>query len=335
MAVSIFTWYILKFSLLMELATGNYLTVEMSGNLSMMLTASHGGKISSFTPDIPDREDGCFIDGECVFAHNCSTSDPTNCGVLTLADWQTDDLTHRLRLEINKLKHDWPKMVINNIHRKKLDANREVGEATFNEEIPMTVYGWYHGNISAGISMFNGAPGILFDIHGYSNGNEKDWTMLGYLISKSALNNLNDNDLDLQANDSSIKKLAANHPTEGFSNLLRGPASFGAKMELYSLDAVPSPENAGPGSAGYYSGGYTTKTYKDTVDVIQVEVHYFHRKSSEGRQAYAETLARAIVDFYNKYYETNASKSTQYLQSKLLLVTLNILTIIALYISVQ
>ena len=157
----------------------------------------------------------------------------------------------------------------------------------------------------------------------------------GYLISKSALNNLNDGDLDLQANDSSIKNLAANHPTEGFSNLLRGPASFGAKMEFYSLDAVPSPENAGPGSAGYYSGGYTTKTYKDTVDVIQVEVHYFHRKSSEGRQAYAETLARAIVDFYNKYYETDASKSTQYLQSKLLLVTLNILTIIALYISVQ
>ena len=96
-----------------------------------------------------------------------------------MADWQTDDLTHRLRLEINKLKDDWPKMVINNIHRKKLDANREVGEATFNEEIPMTVYGWYHGNISAGISMFGGAPGILFDIHGYSNGNEKDWTMLG------------------------------------------------------------------------------------------------------------------------------------------------------------
>ena len=102
-----------------------------------------------------------------------------SCDVLTLADWQTDDLTHRLHSEIYNLINDWPKIVINNVHRKKLDANRERDEATFGEEIPGMVYDLYHSNISVGVSMFGGEPGIIFDIHGYSNENERDWTMLG------------------------------------------------------------------------------------------------------------------------------------------------------------
>ena len=110
---------------------------------------------------------------KCDFTLLCS------CGVVTLSDYQTDDLTHRLHSEIYNLKQKWPKIIINNVHRKKVDANRERGEATFSEEVPEIVYDLYHTNISAGISMFGGEPGIIFDIHGYSDGNENGLALLG------------------------------------------------------------------------------------------------------------------------------------------------------------
>ena len=54
-----------------------YLTVDLSGNLNILLTAPHGGKLTTLTPAVPDREDGCLINGECVFNHSCGTQDPT------------------------------------------------------------------------------------------------------------------------------------------------------------------------------------------------------------------------------------------------------------------
>ena len=62
---------------------------------------------------------------------------------------------------------------------KKVDANRERGEATFGEEVSEIVYNLYHNNISTGISMFGGEPGIVFDIHGYSDENENRLALLG------------------------------------------------------------------------------------------------------------------------------------------------------------
>ena len=54
-----------------------YLTVDQSGNFNILLTAQHGGKLTNLTPAVPGREDGCLINGECVFNHSCVTQDPT------------------------------------------------------------------------------------------------------------------------------------------------------------------------------------------------------------------------------------------------------------------
>ena len=97
----------------------------------------------------------------------------------TTKDYKTDDIAAQLWQEIYALKGEYPKMVISNIHRKKLDPNRKEDEATLGEPLSTTVYHWYHGNISAGICMFGGANGILFDIHGYNNANDQDRAMLG------------------------------------------------------------------------------------------------------------------------------------------------------------
>ena len=125
----------------------------------------------------------------------------------------------------------------------------------------------------------------------------------GYRISGSNLNNLDNSAMNALVNDSSIAILAASHKTTNtFSDLLRGSGSFGAIMTVYGLDSTPSPQTTGPGAGKYYSGGYTTELYKTQIDVIQVEVHYYHRSNSTMRQDYAEKLAKAIVDFYDTYY---------------------------------
>ena len=55
----------------------DYITADLSGTLPIILSAPHGGSIITFTPEVPDREDGCYVDGVCLFEHNCGTQDST------------------------------------------------------------------------------------------------------------------------------------------------------------------------------------------------------------------------------------------------------------------
>ena len=107
-----------------------------------------------------------------------------SCGVATLKDYKSDNLAELLRTELYNLKGEYPKIVLSNVHRKKLDPNRAVDEATFGQLVPMMVYDWYHGNISEAISVLGGTAGLLLDIHGYSNDNSIDWTELGKHVSE-------------------------------------------------------------------------------------------------------------------------------------------------------
>lgn len=54
------------------------------GSLNVIITVSHGGDLRPSS--IPDREAGCFINGQCVYRHNCGTPDENMCGVSTLKD---------------------------------------------------------------------------------------------------------------------------------------------------------------------------------------------------------------------------------------------------------
>ena len=123
------------------------------------------------------------------------------------------------------------------------------------------------------------------------------------MIADYQLNNLDDANLDLVADDSSIRLLAAaKAPDISFSNLIRGSSGFGAELADRGLNTVPSPQNRSPGTAKYLPGtySYTTNTYSPLIDTVQIEVHYSYRSDSTVRQAYAEKFAAAAVEFYDE-----------------------------------
>ena len=53
----------------------DYLSVDLTGSLNILLSAPHGGNIKTLTPAAPNRRHGCYINGQCVYRHNCSAPD--------------------------------------------------------------------------------------------------------------------------------------------------------------------------------------------------------------------------------------------------------------------
>ena len=50
-----------------------YVEYIQGEGLPVILSAPHGGELRPSS--IPDRDAGCFIDGECVYNHECSPKD--------------------------------------------------------------------------------------------------------------------------------------------------------------------------------------------------------------------------------------------------------------------
>ena len=65
-------------TLLLPLVTSQATYVEcVPGDLNVIVSAPHGGYEEPDT--IRDRTAGCFVDGECVWDHDCGTPDEDEC----------------------------------------------------------------------------------------------------------------------------------------------------------------------------------------------------------------------------------------------------------------
>ena len=189
-------------------------------------------------------------------------------------------------------------MVICHLHRSKLDANREINEATFGVQDAEDAWYEYHGFIRDAKRQINGS-GILFDIHGHSH--PEDWIELGYLLSRYDLNRTSNADLFEK---SSIKYLSS-RVSVTFSDLLQGDAGLGGLIQSYGYGVVPSPSFPSPNGGKYYTGGYITRVHgsRDSghIDAIQIESPRSLRDSKSG-PTYARRLAAAIHIFKTKYW---------------------------------
>ncbi|XP_077142465.1 uncharacterized protein LOC143806213 isoform X1 [Ranitomeya variabilis] len=268
------------------------------GNMSLILTAPHGGSLNPSS--IPSRDAGCWEKtlGKCYYRHSCPSGtvrDNVNCKVKIMADLYTQEMVLALAKEICLLTSGrCPHIVINNLARSKLDANREKDEAAFGVREAEQAWEEFMGFIHMAKS--NMWSGLLLDFHGQSH--PEQWIELGYLISKASLNYGN-----FSSFDSSIYSLAERQINMTFQSLLRGNQSLGKLIEDGNIKyvTVPSPSNPKPKSGNYYSGGYIVKTHGSQmtgeVDAIQIELPKWVRKGRE-RPKFAAVLARAIIHYY-------------------------------------
>lgn len=250
-------------------------------------------------------------------------------------------------------KRAW--IIINTIGRKRMDPNtypNEIDKRYTNQDAKST-YLSYHSLLTVARERMaeaqkNGKGALFLDLHGHAHtcqspqpyisakGNNMsskfiDQTELGYGLSNFAISQ-SDDYLNKLADSSTIAAIARANPQVPFSQLIRGPYSFGGLLEAEKIVAVPgttiktleaNAELFGTDAKGnakkrpYFNGGYCTRKYgtvvlgsttgyEDNISSIQAETPGITVRNNESiREVAAERFNRAIINFLNKWYGYN------------------------------
>ena len=257
------------------------------GTLPIIISAPHDGE--KRPDDIPDR---------------------TCPGCVLINDTNTQELAREVLEELEVLTGCFPYVLINRLHRSKLDANREINEAADGNAAAEAAWGFYHDHaLEAQTDVLNRfGKGLFIDLHGH--GHEIQRLELGYLLSRSDLEN-NDGTLNDKVSKSSINHLASNHPLNfDLMDLVQGNFSLGELFQKNDVKAVPSQSDLYPEQGdSYFKGGYNTQVYGSrdggAIDAIQIECHQDVRFDHELRKAFAKKLALVLVEYISIHYFEN------------------------------
>lgn len=258
-----------------------------AGNAPLVLIAPHGG---SLTPsELPDR--------------SCS-------GCVTGNDLGTQELARAVVDAFVRRTGVRPHLVVNRLHRRKFDGNRELPEASGGTAALNAPFAWMQAALdsSTGRVTKSFARGLVIDLHGHGHAIPR--LELGYLLSDS---DLRQTDAALTASTAmtrtSIARLSNDaRGTDRGVSLLRGPNSLGALLTAGGYPSVPSPATPAPLAAEeYFDGGYNTRRNGSvtggTLDAIQIESHLNGvRDNATSRAAFADVLAAALVTYLDRHY---------------------------------
>ena len=204
-----------------------------------------------------------------------------------------------------------PFMVFNNLHRIKMDPNRDPQSCCeLNTEPGYIAYHEYHDFIANDfeknfVKANNFSNGLLIDLHGHNH--PEKMIELGYFLSLNCLNT--NHVIESRNKNCSLSRLAetSNHSLE---ELIRGKVSFGNILETNLSDKVnvlPSLKHRFPLNHNYYSGGYIIQKYgskcvynqrKPSISAIQIELPQFIRLEANYLN-YTTAIAYSIYEFYN------------------------------------
>lgn len=208
----------------------NYIQISDS-NLNVIITAPHGGGFKPF--DIPKRKSGVLVQ---------------------------DTYTRRLAHKIISLFCEKPKYLIADIHRSKIDLNRNRFFCCDNNPQTLPIWkswnntlAWFKNDI-----VCTSKKGLLIDIHSHNDGN---YFELGYNLSASA-----------------YRRLFEEKCSGGFSTLdslgypqydmIFGEFSFKRFLECCGY-SILFPK----GGEAYFNGGYNIEKFSgDGLGAIQIEV---------------------------------------------------------------
>ena len=257
-------------------------TTYYPGNIPIILSIPHGGDISP--SEISNRTYG-----------------------VTVTDSNTIELGLAIRNYFFTNFNVRPYVVINNLKRTKLDANRDIVEAAQGNLFAERAFNEFHHYINSARQEItnNYNTGFLFDIHGHGvnpDGFYDMRTWIGYLLSGDQLDNSDSYiDQNISINDTSIYSLI-NNSNESLSTLLRGSNSLGSIFEKNSYTALPSVYNPSPEGMRYFSGGYNTFLYGTNrnfdFNAIQLEFPFPDiRDTPQSRNTFSSSFVNIIKEY--------------------------------------
>lgn len=218
------------FNLTISFATSQYYDSSkkyieyIPGNMPVIISAPHGGVLQAGS-----GESGLSSS----YPHTDSDLSNRNCG----SD-ERDDNTDILIREIQKKCYEqyglYPYIIINNLHRSKLDPNRDIAEATCGSSGSDKYYNAFHNFIDAASADItaNFGKGLYIDLHGQSHSVPR--IEAGYNLPSSSydedLNNSATNATELSR--VTIKNLISdNLQNLTFEDLVRGSESLGGLLQ--------------------------------------------------------------------------------------------------------
>ena len=247
----------------------------LAGNLPVIISAPHGGRLKA--SEIPDRAAGTFA-----------------------FDRNTQEAARAIAAEFHRRTGGWPHVVICRLHRTKLDCNRDVPEAAAGNPHAEQAWREYQGYIERArqtVARQHGR-GLFIDLHGH--GHKPQRLELGYLHSQQELQKPDGAFDDPRvAAEGSLRAIAALNRLP-YSQLMRGPLSFGALMEKHGFPCTPSPTTPHP-PLPYFKGGYNTQRHgRDAVPLagLQIETNYAGVRDTEAnRERFAKAIVASVEEF--------------------------------------
>ena len=259
------------------------------GNLPIILSVPHGGNM--MPDEINDRIYGTKVN-----------------------DANTKELSKVIMNILNLNFGDRPYVIINNLDRKKMDANRDSVEATQSNRFAKRAWEEYHYYIECAKNKIiqDFEYGLFLDIHGHGKNPDGFYDLriwLGYLLTGDELDKSNfELNNDIYKNKSSIKTLSS-ISSENFVQVLRGQNSFGSILDSLGYACIPSINDLGPEGMRYFSGGYNTYIHGSVetggkISSIQIEapkpgVRDNYSNWNDFGEALSFTLERYFKSHYN------------------------------------
>jgi hypothetical protein len=206
----------------------------------------------------------------------------SNPGVLNAMDSYTRPLSQKLHEHLETDHEKKAYWVLNTVHRKFADVNRDPGPKAYESPEGKAVYDAFHEIVDDAVREAVEQFGFAFvvDIHGQSK------HPADVYLGTARRNSMGD---------------LLRHFGE---DVLIGPNSLQVLLSEKSYSTPPSVRPPGPYEIpGGVSGGYITHHYGRRIDVgaVQIEVHGRLRKNKTLLPILAKDLAEVIADFYAAY----------------------------------
>ena len=226
-------------------------------------------------------------------------------------DVYTQELSRVMRKDIEKINGHAPHLIINLLHREKVDANRDRIQGS-RSSTPAGRKSWdqYHKFIKTAIDAAIKAFGFAFfiDIHGYPN--SKPYVYLGYCLQNKELRKINKKDW---ATASSITKKT---DKKVIKNIVCGEDSLGHFLNEATAKYIwiPSPKTPYLHKGGYIGSGYNTRQYclnDDCVSGLQLEIGKVIRskrtkgekiKGEKSREKFSAAFCEGLMQFLENEY---------------------------------